>query len=162
MLLYAQVLMTLANEINCRKLDGEANVFAGIFDNVWFVAVLIATLVLQVLCVEFGGFFLKCYIGGLDAHEWAFCLLSALFVLVWQQVVNAVAWFFGDVDEKTPYSSAEGGMFKFKSCFGNGNVEFAHASLDSSVRAEKKRKASLRVSRSGSLSSLPSTPSGRG
>jgi len=156
------VLMTLANEINCRKLDGEANVFAGIFDNVWFVAVLIATLVLQVLCVEFGGFFLKCYIGGLDAHEWAFCLLSALFVLVWQQVVNAVAWFFGDVDEKTPYSSAEGGMFKFKSCFGNGNVEFAHASLDSSVRAEKKRKASLRVSRSGSLSSLPSTPSGRG
>ena len=31
------VLMTLANEINCRKLDGEFNVFSGVLDNVWFV-----------------------------------------------------------------------------------------------------------------------------
>ena len=45
----AFVLMTLCNEVNCRKLEGEFNVFAGVCSNAWFVGVLLGTLVLQVL-----------------------------------------------------------------------------------------------------------------
>merc|ERR1719240_1059259 len=48
------VLMTLANEINCRKLNGEFDVFEGVLKNVWFVAVLLTTLVLQCLAAQFG------------------------------------------------------------------------------------------------------------
>ena len=48
----AFVLMTLCNEVNCRKLEGEFNVFAGVCSNAWFVGVLLGTLVLQVLVQE--------------------------------------------------------------------------------------------------------------
>ena len=154
----ALVLMTLCNEVNCRKLEGEANVFAGVFNNVYFITVLAVTFVLQILCIQYGGFGIKCYLGGLDAHEWLFCVLAALSVLAWQQAINALAWVFGDFDGSTPYSSAEGGFFKFKSCIGNGNIEYAQSSLiETSYRTEKKRRATVAVA-SGSRPNTPGNP----
>ena len=44
----AFVMMTLANEINSRKLEGERNVFAGISHNPFFLAIVGSTFVLQV------------------------------------------------------------------------------------------------------------------
>ena len=152
----ALVLMTLANEINCRKLEGEFNVFAGVLDNAWFVGVLCVTFVLQCLVTQFGGYFVKCYVGGLTGEQWLFCLCAAGSVLVWQQFINLLAWFFGSTNESTPYSSGEGGLFKFKSCFGNGNVEFTPVLAQTSYGAEKTRQAtaaiSHRISRSNSRS----------
>jgi len=133
------VLMTLANEINCRKLDGEFNVFVGVLNNKLFILVLSVTLVLQCLMAQYGGYFLKCYVDGLTPSQWLFCLLAAVSVLAWQLVVSTVAWFFGD-HKGTPYSTAEGGMFKFKSCFGNGNVEYAAKYAETSFGTEKVRR----------------------
>jgi len=140
------VMMTLANEINCRKLDGEFNVFTGVLNNKLFIGVLSVTFVLQCIMAQFGGYFLKCYVDGLSVGQWFFCLMCALSVLAWQLVVNTVAWFFGD-HKGTPYSSAEGGMFKFKSCFGNGNVEYAAKYAETSFSTEKVRRKTETMSK---------------
>jgi Ca2+ transporting ATPase len=50
------VLMQVFNEINARKLKSdEINVFKNFFNNPLFIVILIATVIIQILCVEFGG-----------------------------------------------------------------------------------------------------------
>ena len=71
---------------------------------------LLVTLVLQIGVTEHGGRFFRCHIGGLTPDQWAFCWGAAGSVLVWQQLINCVAWVFGDVERGTPGSSGEGGM----------------------------------------------------
>ena len=119
----AFVLMTLANEINCRKLEGELNVFEGVGRNPWFVSVMTLTLALQCVVTQFGGYFFNTVPGGLHQEEWLFCGACALSVLIWQQMINLVARIFGDVEQGTSGGSGEGGLLKFKSCIGNGNVQ---------------------------------------
>eukprot|EP00301_Raphidiophrys_heterophryoidea_P008111 c13054_g1_i2.p1 GENE.c13054_g1_i2~~c13054_g1_i2.p1 ORF type:complete len:1035 (-),score=195.20 c13054_g1_i2:224-3328(-) len=53
------VFLQLFNEINARRLDTKLNIFAGFFSNSLFVGVLILTIILQVLIVEFGGDFFQ-------------------------------------------------------------------------------------------------------
>ena len=93
---------------------------------------------------QYGGFFFKVYPGGLNTNQWIFCLACALGVLAWQQLINLAARFFGDTDVATGGSSGEGGMLKFKSMFGNGNVEFA---APTSGRSEVVRIKSAAVGR---------------
>ena len=69
--------------------------------------------------------------------QWLFCLGCALSVLAWQQVVNAVAYFFGDVEQGTPYGTSQGGLVKFKTMFGNGNVEYTPGVAKSSTFEER-------------------------
>jgi len=133
------VLMTLVNEVNCRKLDGEFNVFKGVLDNPWFVSVLSTTFVLQCLVTQYGGYFFKCYVGGLTASQWGFCLVAALSVLVWQQIVNVCAYFFGEWENaKTPGGKGEGGCLKFKSCIGNGKFTIGSNSSWASAKRERR------------------------
>jgi len=89
--------------------------------NKYFVSIVFGTLFLQCLVTQFGGRFFKCHVGGISAQEWYFCVACAGAVLIWQQVVNSTAWFFGDHD-RTAGASGEGGMLKFKSAAGNGNI----------------------------------------
>ena len=50
------VFMQVFNEVNCRKLkSSELNVFKGFFNNPLFLLILIGTIIVQVLIVEFGG-----------------------------------------------------------------------------------------------------------
>lgn len=50
------VLLQVFNEINARKLkSNEYNVFAGFFNNPLFLVIMVFTLVVQFVCVEFGG-----------------------------------------------------------------------------------------------------------
>ena len=114
------VMMTLFNEINCRKLEGELNVFGGIGHNPWFISIVLTTFVMQCAVTQFGGRFFKCHIGGLTSDEWAFCGAAALAVLPWQQVVNLVAWFFGDKKGGKP--SGAPGLLKFSSAAGSGTA----------------------------------------
>jgi hypothetical protein len=51
----AFVFCQLFNEINSRKANEEWNVFAHLFTNSDFTGVLLLTVVLQALIVEFGG-----------------------------------------------------------------------------------------------------------
>eukprot|EP00965_Chrysotila_dentata_P140345 4639932-Pleurochrysis_carterae.AAC.1 len=115
----AFVMMTLVNEINCRKLDGEFNVFEGVCSNFWFVGVLVSTLCLQVIVVQFGREALKCVVGGLTAEQWLFCICVGLFGLVWQQILN-----FGVRLVARPVGRRKagynGGSLKFQSRTGNG------------------------------------------
>merc|ERR1711988_1677266 len=81
----AFVMMILFNEINSRKLQGEANVFAGFFENGWFLGVMVATLGLQILAVQFAPF---CVTGGLTFMDWVYCVVLGISVLVVQQIIN--------------------------------------------------------------------------
>ena len=48
--------MQVFNEINARKLkSSELNVFENFFNNPLFIIILIATIAIQIACVEFGG-----------------------------------------------------------------------------------------------------------
>lgn len=50
------VFMQVFNEVNCRKLKStELNVFKGFFNNPLFLVILVGTIIVQVLIVEFGG-----------------------------------------------------------------------------------------------------------
>lgn len=82
------VLMTLFNEINCRKIHGERNVFTGILRNPIFYGIWIGTLILQVILIQFGGIAFACQ--RLPASIWLWCILFGLGSLLWGQVVNAI------------------------------------------------------------------------
>jgi len=55
MMFNSLVLMQLTNQINSRKLYHEVNVFKGLASNMYFVVILFAEAVLQVIFVQFGG-----------------------------------------------------------------------------------------------------------
>lgn len=78
------VLMTLFNEINCRKIHGEKNVFRGFFTNPIFYGIWIVTFVVQILLVQYGKFAFSCVALTLD--QWMWCLFFGATVLLWNQV----------------------------------------------------------------------------
>jgi len=82
------VWMQLFNEINCRKLKGECNVFKGVFNNPIFCSILLVTSILQVLIVQFGGKALHVADGGLSGELWALSLILGVCSLPFQQVIN--------------------------------------------------------------------------
>eukprot|EP00536_Pseudo-nitzschia_multiseries_P004417 jgi/Psemu1/237607/estExt_Genewise1.C_730061 len=84
----AFVWMQLFNEINCRKLKGECNVFKGILNNPIFCTILFSTSVLQVLIVQFGGNALHVANGGLSGTFWILSLVLGAGSLVVQQFIN--------------------------------------------------------------------------
>jgi Ca2+ transporting ATPase len=54
------VLLQIFNEINARKLkSSELNVFKNFFNNPLFLIILVLTVAIQMLCIEFGGQSLK-------------------------------------------------------------------------------------------------------
>ncbi|XP_065058957.1 plasma membrane calcium-transporting ATPase 1-like [Rhopilema esculentum] len=82
------VLLQVFNEINSRKVHGERNVFSGIFSNRLFLAILIGTVVVQVLLVEFTGRFFS--VKGLTLEQWMWCLFLGFTELIWGQVVLSI------------------------------------------------------------------------
>lgn len=86
----AFVWMQLFNEINCRKLKGEFDVFKGIFDNPLFYGILITTAFLQVLIVEFGSLAFHVAEEGLEAKYWGLCMALGAGSLPVQQVINLI------------------------------------------------------------------------
>ncbi|KAJ1455143.1 hypothetical protein M885DRAFT_617498 [Pelagophyceae sp. CCMP2097] len=82
------VMMTLCNEINCRKLQGEWNVFSGLTKNKYFMAIWVLTFVLQVAGVEFARDLLAVNENGLTPWQWLVCILFGLGEFVVQQAIN--------------------------------------------------------------------------
>ncbi|KAJ3423386.1 cation transporting atpase [Anaeramoeba flamelloides] len=62
------VLMQVFNEINCRKIKDEPNIFKGIFNNWIFCGFWIGIILIQVIVIEFGGSFFSTV--HLNAFEW--------------------------------------------------------------------------------------------
>mmetsp|Transcript_5600 Transcript_5600/g.8116 ORF Transcript_5600/g.8116 Transcript_5600/m.8116 type:complete len:1155 (-) Transcript_5600:179-3643(-) len=84
------VWMQLFNEVNCRKLKGEFNVFQGIQNNCLFCSVLVITMIVQVIIVQVPGLQIAfgCAEGGLDGKLWGLSIAIGLGSLPWQQVIN--------------------------------------------------------------------------
>ncbi|CAF3597806.1 unnamed protein product [Rotaria sp. Silwood1] len=82
------VLMNLFNEINCRKIHGEKNVFRGIFTNSTFYGIWIVTFVIQIVLVQYGSFLFSCV--ALTFKQWMWCFLFGVSVLLWHQMINLI------------------------------------------------------------------------
>lgn len=78
---HAFVMLQIFNEINARKLKSdEINVFKNYFNNPLFHIIMIVTIVIQILCIEFGGESLKAT--PLTRNEHLICIaigISSLF-----------------------------------------------------------------------------------
>jgi len=87
------VMMTLFNEVNARKLNGERNVFHGILLNKIFWYVIVATIFGQVILVEFGS--LSFGTTHLSWDKWLICVAFGAGGLLWHQVVLKIPphWF---------------------------------------------------------------------
>ncbi|CAJ1945186.1 unnamed protein product [Cylindrotheca closterium] len=84
----AFVWMQLFNEVNCRNLKGEFNVFSGIQNNGLFCGILVVTAALQVLIVQFGREAFSVKTGGLDSRGWIISICCGVGSLPVQQIIN--------------------------------------------------------------------------
>jgi hypothetical protein len=69
-------LLQIFNEISCRKVHNEINVFSGILTNSLFLGILVFTAAGQALIVEFGGDAFK--VTGLAWDQWIGCIVCFL------------------------------------------------------------------------------------
>mmetsp|Transcript_8377 Transcript_8377/g.24126 ORF Transcript_8377/g.24126 Transcript_8377/m.24126 type:complete len:1235 (-) Transcript_8377:126-3830(-) len=83
------VWMTLFNEVNCRNLNGELNIFKGLVNNPIFCTIWIVTAGLQVIIVEFGSVAFHVS-DGLPGRFWLISILFGLGSLPVQQVINVL------------------------------------------------------------------------
>ncbi|KAJ3148000.1 hypothetical protein HDU89_005074 [Geranomyces variabilis] len=65
------------NEINARSISKDLNIFKGILKNRIFQTIIVATVVLQAIIVQFGGPVFKTE-GGLTGLQWVVCLVIGL------------------------------------------------------------------------------------
>ncbi|KAJ3188439.1 hypothetical protein HDU85_005590 [Gaertneriomyces sp. JEL0708] len=68
------VICQIFNEVNARSITRDMNILRGIWQNRIFQAILVITIVLQVIIVEFGGKVFKVPSGGLTAAQWGICI----------------------------------------------------------------------------------------
>uniref|UniRef100_A0A3B4A5F1 Calcium-transporting ATPase n=1 Tax=Periophthalmus magnuspinnatus TaxID=409849 RepID=A0A3B4A5F1_9GOBI len=82
------VLMQIFNELNARKIHGERNVFYGVHRNPIFCSIILGTLLVQIVIVQFGGKPFSCV--PLSADQWLWCVFFGFGSLLWGQVVTSV------------------------------------------------------------------------
>jgi len=82
------VLCQLANEINCRKLGNEINVFTGFFNNYLFLGIIAGSAIVQALLVEFGGDVVPS--SGLTGRQWLACLIIALISIPYAALLKLI------------------------------------------------------------------------
>ncbi|KAF1744427.1 hypothetical protein MXB_1062, partial [Myxobolus squamalis] len=79
------VIMQIFNEINARKVHGERNVFSNIFVNKIFIGIIVLTIFVQVLIIQFGyGLF---HVVPLNPELWMYSILIGFSVLIYHQLV---------------------------------------------------------------------------
>ncbi|XP_034541596.1 plasma membrane calcium-transporting ATPase 1-like isoform X2 [Notolabrus celidotus] len=82
------VLMQIFNELNARKIHGERNVFEGVFNNPIFCSIVLGTLVVQFVIVQFGGKPFSCVT--LNLTQWLWCIFLGMGSLLWGQLVSSI------------------------------------------------------------------------
>lgn len=77
------VFYSLFNQVNCRVINNNINIFHRVLKNWMFIAVTGVEIVIQILIVQYGGLVFKCAVGGLTASQWCWCvgLASTTFVV---------------------------------------------------------------------------------
>lgn len=81
------VLLQLFNELNCRKLGSELNIFSRACANGMFWVLWVFTLVAQVVIVQVGSEALSVHQDGLTAGQWAICVGLGATPLAWRVVL---------------------------------------------------------------------------
>lgn len=97
------VFMQLSNELNCRFLGSELNVFKGITKNPIFLIIMAATIMLQIIIVQFGGVAF-----GTTAIPWYLWLSSVgigLISLPIATIIRLIPDFRGHVEEERVFVS---------------------------------------------------------
>ena len=84
----ALVMMTLFNELNSRKLNGEVNVLSGISKNPTFIGVLLFSFAVQAIVVQVGSLAFKTE--PLDGPQWGVCIALGFGGMVWQLMINII------------------------------------------------------------------------
>jgi hypothetical protein len=84
----ALVMMTLFNELNSRKLNGEINVLSGITKNPTFIGVLLFSFAVQAIVVQVGSLAFKTE--PLDGRQWGVCIALGFLGMVWQLGINLI------------------------------------------------------------------------
>ncbi|XP_028286337.1 plasma membrane calcium-transporting ATPase 1-like isoform X2 [Parambassis ranga] len=82
------VLMQIFNELNARKIHGERNVFEGVFSNPIFCSIVLGTLIVQFVIVQFGGKPFSCV--SLTVEQWLWCIFLGVGSLLWGQLVSSI------------------------------------------------------------------------
>jgi len=78
-------MMTVFNQVNSRKLKNERNVFEGVLANTTFTGVVLVTLALHFLVIQFGGVAFDTT--PISAIDWAICAVFGCGSLVWHQII---------------------------------------------------------------------------
>ena len=81
------VLLQLFNEINCRKIRNELNVFAGLKKAPMFIIIWFGTIAVQVAIVHGGGYALSCHLDGLTWEQWLICIGIGLSCMIWRLLI---------------------------------------------------------------------------
>uniref|UniRef100_A0A914Z2N8 Calcium-transporting ATPase n=1 Tax=Panagrolaimus superbus TaxID=310955 RepID=A0A914Z2N8_9BILA len=82
------VMMTLFNEINCRKVHGERNVFKYLSSNHMFIGIWISTFIGQILIVQYGGAWFST--APLSLSQWIVCFGFGISELAFGQLVATI------------------------------------------------------------------------
>merc|ERR1711968_385372 len=145
------VMCTLFNELNARKLRGETNVFEGMTRNKIFCAIIVITMFLQVIFVEYSGKFVGCT--SLSASQWLYSVAFGAFSIVWQQIaVNPVATFILNDDAAIrAEKSHTGGVLKFASGGADGRFREGGKNLSYGLDASQRKKEDKEVTRVASI-----------
>jgi Ca2+ transporting ATPase len=152
------VLMQLFNEVNARKIHNERNVFSGIFTNAWFWGVVVTTVILQIILVEFGG---RAFgTTRLDGAQWGVCLAFGAGTMAWNLLLTFVPYEWipnGEGAEGKEFEEAA--RMRMDSALGQ---EFGVASLgrrnSSFMRGSRRVSHSMDVSHLGPIPDSTSTP----
>jgi magnesium-transporting ATPase (P-type) len=95
------VMMTLFNQVSARKLRNQWNIFEGITNNAWFVAIMLIEAAGQVAFIQVLGKAGGCYDGGLTLKQWGICVIFGAGVWIWQVLINVYVYFYPPPEKKT-------------------------------------------------------------
>ena len=96
----AFIFLTLANEINCRKIDDEYNIFENIIASRMFIGVIVISAGFQVLWIEAASIVFN--VVPLHWYEWLFCVGTGFGALAWSVIIKFVTKLVAPAGGKEP------------------------------------------------------------
>ena len=84
------VIYTLFNQINCRVIDDNFNIFVRIGNNLFFPIITLSELLLQIILIELGGDAFKCTERGLTLMQWMISIGFSLVTFVLSVIIKLI------------------------------------------------------------------------
>ena len=84
------VIYTLFNQINCRVIDDNFNIFVRIGNNMFFPVITLGELILQIFLIQFGGDAFKCTERGLTIFQWLICIAFSLVTFLLSVIIKFI------------------------------------------------------------------------